>query len=73
MEPALLGIVLDSSILIAAERRKMTPDQAIETVQKTVGEVPIVLCSVTVAESDMASIGPTHLKLAAAAENSWMN
>jgi predicted nucleic acid-binding protein len=50
MEPALLGIVLDSSILIAAERRKMTPDQAIETVQKTVGEVPIVLCSVTVAE-----------------------
>lgn len=50
MESALLGIVLDSSILIAAERRKMTPDQAIETVQKTVGEVPIVLCSVTVAE-----------------------
>ncbi len=50
MESALLGIVLDSSILIAAERRKMTPDQAIETVQKTVGEVPIVLCSLTVAE-----------------------
>lgn len=50
MESALLGIVLDSSILIAAERRKLRPEQAIETVQKTVGEVPIVLCSLTVAE-----------------------
>jgi predicted nucleic acid-binding protein len=50
MESALLGIVLDSSILIAAERRKLTPEQAIETVQKTVGEVPIVLCSLTVDE-----------------------
>lgn len=50
MESALLGIVLDSSILIAAERRKLRPEQAIETVQKPVGEVPIVLCSLTVAE-----------------------
>jgi len=49
MEP-LLAIVLDSSILIAAERRNLTPEQAIETIQKTVGEVPIVLCSLTVAE-----------------------
>ena len=47
MESAVLGIVLDSSILIAAERRKLTPEQAI---QQTVGEVPIALCSVTVAE-----------------------
>src|SRR6185437_661865 len=50
MESALLGIVLDSSILIAAERRNLRPEQVIETVQKTVGEVPIVLCSLTVAE-----------------------
>ena len=50
MESTLLGVVLDSSILIAAERRKLRPEQAIETVQKTVGEVPIVLCSLTVAE-----------------------
>ena len=50
MESALLEIVLDSSILIAAERRRMRPEQAIETVQKTVGEVPIVLCSLTIAE-----------------------
>lgn len=50
MESPLLGIVLDSSILIAAERRKLRPDQAIETVQQKVGEVPIVLCSLTIAE-----------------------
>ncbi len=50
MESPLLGIVLDSSILIAAERRKLRPDQVIEIVQKEIGEVPIVLCSLTVAE-----------------------
>ncbi len=50
MESALLGLVLDSSILITAERRNLRPDQAIETVLKAVGEIPIVLCPVTVAE-----------------------
>jgi predicted nucleic acid-binding protein len=50
MESSLLGLVLDSSILIAAERRRFTPHQAIETVQKSVGEVPIVLSSITIAE-----------------------
>ena len=50
MESALLGLVLDSSVPIAAERQKLRPDQAIETVQKTVGEIPIVLCPLTVAE-----------------------
>jgi len=50
MESAFLGVVLDSSILIAAERRKLRPDQAIESVQSRVGEVPIVLCSLTIAE-----------------------
>src|SRR6266404_2764548 len=50
MEASHLGLVLDSSILIAAERRNLTADQAIETVQKTVGEIPIILSSLTVAE-----------------------
>jgi predicted nucleic acid-binding protein len=50
MESAILGLVLDSSVLIAAERRKLTAAQAIENVQKYVGEVPIVLSAVTVAE-----------------------
>jgi predicted nucleic acid-binding protein len=50
MDPTLLGVVLDSSVLIAAERRRLTPAQAIQSVQQNVGEVPIVLCALTVAE-----------------------
>ena len=50
MESAILGLVLDSTVLIAAERRKLTAAQAIENVQRTTGEVPVVLSAVTVAE-----------------------
>ena len=50
MESAILGLVLDSSVLIAAERRHRTAAQAIEEVQKAIAEVPVVLSAVTVAE-----------------------
>jgi len=50
MESSSLGLVLDSSVLIAAERRMLTADQTIETVRETVGEIPIVLCVLTIAE-----------------------
>ncbi len=50
MDSAILGIVLDSSVLIAAERRKLTATQAIENVQMAVGEFPLVLSAVSVAE-----------------------
>jgi predicted nucleic acid-binding protein len=50
MDATLLGIVLDSCVLIAAERRRLTPAQAVESVQRTVGEVPIILCALTIAE-----------------------
>ena len=50
MDSSFLGLVLDSSVLIAAERRKLTPDQAIESVQETVGEISLVLCALTIAE-----------------------
>lgn len=50
MESAILGLVLDSTVVIAAERRKLTLDQVIETVQRRVGDIPIVLCSLTIAE-----------------------
>jgi predicted nucleic acid-binding protein len=48
--PPGIRLVLDSSVPIAAERRKLTPDQVIQTVEGTVGEIPIVLCSLTIAE-----------------------
>ena len=50
MEPAILGLVLDSSVLITSERLKMTAAETVENVQKTVGEVQVVLSSVTIAE-----------------------
>ena len=50
MEPAFLGIVLDSSVLITAERRNRTAAQAVESVLQTIGEVPIVLSAISVAE-----------------------
>lgn len=46
----LTGIVLDSTVLIAAERGKLTAAQAIENVQNAIGEAPVVLSAVTVAE-----------------------
>ena len=50
MEPAILGLVLDSSVLISAERRKLTASEAIENLQTAIGEIPVVLSAVTVAE-----------------------
>ena len=50
MESATLGLVVDSSGLIAAERRKLTPAEVIEDVVKKIGAVPIILSSLTVAE-----------------------
>ena len=35
MESAILGLLLDSSVLIAAERRKLTAAQAIENARST--------------------------------------
>jgi hypothetical protein len=48
MDATLLGVVLDSSVPIAAERRKLPPAQAVESVQCNVGEVPTVLSALTV-------------------------
>ena len=44
MDATLLGVVLDASVPIAAERRKLTPAQAVESVQRNVGEVPPSFC-----------------------------
>jgi predicted nucleic acid-binding protein len=50
MEPAVLGLVLDSSVLVAAERKKLTTSEVIRKVREAVGDVTIVICSLTVAE-----------------------
>jgi len=50
MESALLGVVLDSSVLVAAERKKLTTPEVIRSIRESIGDVPIVLCALTVAE-----------------------
>lgn len=50
MEPAILGVVLDSSILVAAERAKLTTLAVIKNIRASGGDVPVVICALTVAE-----------------------
>ena len=50
METAILGVVLDSSVLIAAERRGFTATRAVESVKDALGEFPIALCALTISE-----------------------
>jgi predicted nucleic acid-binding protein len=50
MESAILGVVLDSSTVITAERRKLPVSQLIEAIQTAHGEVEVSLSPVTVAE-----------------------
>ena len=50
MESALLGVVLDSSTVITAERKKLPVPQLIEAIQAAHGEIEVSLSPVTVAE-----------------------
>jgi hypothetical protein len=50
MASSIAGLVLDSSVLIAAKRRKWTAVEAIENVRKIIGELPIAMSALTIAE-----------------------
>lgn len=50
METDALGLALDSSVLITAERRRMTAAQAVEWLVDDVGDTRLVLPAVTIAE-----------------------
>jgi len=50
MEPALLGVVLDSSVIIAAERKRQTVQELLTWIREAAGEVNITLSAVTIAE-----------------------
>lgn len=50
MDATLLGVVLDSSILVAAERQKLTTPAIIRRIRQAIGDVPIVICALMVAE-----------------------
>jgi tRNA(fMet)-specific endonuclease VapC len=50
MDAAILGVVLDSSTVITAERRKLPIPELIAAIQATHGEVEVSLSPVTLAE-----------------------
>jgi tRNA(fMet)-specific endonuclease VapC len=50
MESALLGLILDSSVIIAAERKSQTVEDLLASVQQAFGEVEIAISAVTLAE-----------------------
>jgi predicted nucleic acid-binding protein len=50
MESDVLGLVLDSSVVIDAERKRQTVEELLSEVRKTFGELEICISSVTVAE-----------------------
>lgn len=50
MESPLLGLILDSSVIIAAERKRQTVEELLTFVGQTFGEVEIAISAVTLAE-----------------------
>ncbi|HLJ45649.1 MAG TPA: PIN domain-containing protein [Bryobacteraceae bacterium] len=50
MGPAHLGVVLDSSVIIEAERRRLDVARFLRFVKERAGDCEVALCSVSVAE-----------------------
>jgi predicted nucleic acid-binding protein len=50
MESPLLGLILDSSVIIAAERKRQTVEEFLTLIGRTFGEVEIAMSAVTLAE-----------------------
>ena len=50
MESPLLGLILDSSVIIAAERKRQTVEDLLASVGRTFGEIEIAISAVTLAE-----------------------
>jgi len=50
MEPANLGVILDSSVVIDAERRHLNVAQFLKQIIQRIGETEAALCAITVAE-----------------------
>lgn len=50
MESTILGLVLDSSVIIEAERKRQTVEELLTALGQTFGEIEITISAVTVAE-----------------------
>ena len=56
MEPAHLGVILDSSIMIEAERQRLDVARFLKLVTRLIGEREAALCAISVAELAHGSI-----------------
>ena len=52
MEPSFLGLILDSSVIIAAERKAAAVEDLLTFAGEAFGEVKIAISAVTLAELD---------------------
>ena len=50
MESPVLGLILDSSVIISAERKRQTVEEFLASVGRTFGDVEIAMSAVTVAD-----------------------
>jgi predicted nucleic acid-binding protein len=50
MEPAILGLVLDFSIIIEAERQHQTVEEFLNAIQQQFGEIEITMSAIALAE-----------------------
>lgn len=50
MEPSQLGVILDSSIVIEAERQRLDVARVLKYVAERIGEREAAICSMSVAE-----------------------
>ena len=50
MEPAVLGLVLDSSVIIEAERKRQTVEELLIAIHQSFGEIEITISAVSLAE-----------------------
>jgi len=50
MESPLLGLILDSSVIVAAERKRQTVEELLTLIRQTFGEIEVAISAVTVAE-----------------------
>jgi predicted nucleic acid-binding protein len=50
MDPARVGVILDSSVLIEAERRGLVVERFLELAAEQLGNTEMALCAISVAE-----------------------
>jgi predicted nucleic acid-binding protein len=50
MESSLLGLILDPSVIIAAERKRQTVEDLLVSVCQAFGEIEVAISAVTLAE-----------------------